>query len=182
MIQGVADLYDLKLEQLAALDRMGPKSAANVLRNIDRSRFLPMPRVITALGIRFVGERTAELLAEHFGSIDKIAAASVEELQEAREIGPKVAESIFVFFREEHNGFEVQTLWTIERWNKLEHPERGLREWVEMFAGVWFENVPEKARDGVVKEIESRLRPSLWREGAWWADYRRLRLIARLAG
>jgi trans-aconitate methyltransferase len=82
----------------------------------------------------------------------------------------------------EHNGFEVQTLWTIERWNKLEHPERGLREWVEMFAGVWFENVPEKARDGVVKEIESRLRPSLWREGAWWADYRRLRLIARLAG
>jgi DNA ligase (NAD+) len=112
MIQGVADLYDLKLEQLAALDRMGPKSAANVLRNIDRSRFLPMPRVITALGIRFVGERTAELLAEHFGSIDKIAAASVEELQEAREIGPKVAESIFVFFREEHNKHLVERLKT----------------------------------------------------------------------
>ena len=80
MIQGVADLYDLTLELLSNLDRMGPKSAGNILRNIDRSRFLPMPRVITALGIRFCQqyERTAELLAEYFGSMKKIAAASVE--------------------------------------------------------------------------------------------------------
>ncbi len=95
MVQSVADLYDLTIEQLAHLERMGPKSAANIVRNIDRSRVLPMPRVITALGIRFVGERTAELLAEHFGSMEKLAAASVEELQEAQEVGPKVAESIF---------------------------------------------------------------------------------------
>ena len=74
LVKSVADLYDLTAEQLANLDRMGAKSAANVIRNIDRSRFLPMPRVITALGIRFVGERTAELLAEHFGSMEKIAA------------------------------------------------------------------------------------------------------------
>jgi DNA ligase (NAD+) len=103
MVQSVADLYDLSIEQLAHLGRMGPKSAANIVRNIDRSRVLPMPRVITALGIRFVGERTAELLAEHFGSMDKLAAASIEELQEAQEVGPKVAESIFAFFREPHN-------------------------------------------------------------------------------
>jgi DNA ligase (NAD+) len=62
-----------------------------------------MPRVISALGIRFVGERTAELLAEHFGSLDKIAAASVEQLQEAPEVGPKVAASIVAFFREPRN-------------------------------------------------------------------------------
>lgn len=110
MVQSVADLYELGIEQLAHLGRMGPKSAANIVRNIDRSRVLPMPRVITALGIRFVGERTAELLAEHFGSMDKLAAASVEELQEAQEVGPKVAESIFAFFRESHNQDLVQRL------------------------------------------------------------------------
>ena len=110
MVQGVADLYDLSLDQLSGLERMGPKSAANIIRNIDRSRVLPMPRVISALGIRFVGERTAELLAEHFGSIDKIAAASIEELQQAQEIGPKVAESIFAFFREPHNRHLVDRL------------------------------------------------------------------------
>jgi trans-aconitate methyltransferase len=79
----------------------------------------------------------------------------------------------------EQHGFEVEALWTIERWNKLEHPEKGLREWLEMFAGVWFEEVPQKEREGIVAEIEKRLRPQLWREGAWWADYRRLRIVAR---
>jgi DNA ligase (NAD+) len=91
------------MEQLTDLERMGPKSAANVLRNIERSRYLPMPRVIAALGIRFVGERTAEFLAQHFGSLDKISEASREELQLAEEVGPKVAESIFTFFREPRN-------------------------------------------------------------------------------
>jgi DNA ligase (NAD+) len=103
VVQSVADLYELSLHTVAGLDRMGPKSAANLLKNIDRSRFLPMPRVISALGIRFVGERTAELLAEHFGSMEKISNASIRELQEASEVGPKVAESIFQFFHEHHN-------------------------------------------------------------------------------
>lgn len=109
-VQSVADLYDLTADQLAKLERMGPKSAANIIRNIDRSRVLPLPRVITALGIRFVGERTAELLAEYFGSLDKIATASVEELQAAEEVGPKVAESISMFFREPHNRQLVERL------------------------------------------------------------------------
>ncbi len=81
----------------------------------------------------------------------------------------------------EQQNFEVQALWIIERWNKLEHPERGLREWLEMFAGVWFEGVPAKARGPIVAEIESRLRPTLFRDNAWWADYRRLRVVARSA-
>ncbi len=110
LVTGVADLYDLSVEQLANLDRMGVKSAANVIRNIDRSRFLPMPRVITALGIRFVGERTAELLAEHFGAMEKIEAATIEELQQAEEVGPKVAESIYLFFREPQNRSLVERL------------------------------------------------------------------------
>jgi trans-aconitate methyltransferase len=80
----------------------------------------------------------------------------------------------------EERNFEIEALWTIERWNKLEHPEKGLRELLEMFAGHWFEVVPTQERDAVVGDIESRLRPSLWRDGAWWADYRRLRIVARL--
>jgi DNA ligase (NAD+) len=103
MVKGIADLYDLTVDHLTNLDRMGPKSAANVIRNIDRSRYLPLPRVISALGIRFVGERTGQFLAEHFGSMEKIATASRDELQAATEVGPKVAESIFVFFREPQN-------------------------------------------------------------------------------
>jgi DNA ligase (NAD+) len=103
MVKSVADLYQLTEEQLAGLDRMGKKSAANVIRNIERSKTLPMPRVLGALGIRFVGERTAELLADHFGDLDRIASASVEELQAAEEVGPKVAEAIREFFEERRN-------------------------------------------------------------------------------
>lgn len=110
LVKNVADLYDLTVDQLADLDRMGKKSAENILRNIDHSRFLPMPRVLTALGIRMVGERTAELLAEHFGSMEKIASATLEELQQAPEVGPKVAESIYTFFREPQNRYLVERL------------------------------------------------------------------------
>jgi trans-aconitate methyltransferase len=80
----------------------------------------------------------------------------------------------------EQQDFEVQALWTIQRWNKLEHPERGLREWLEMFAGLWFESIAANARLAIVAEIESRLRDSLFRDHAWWADYRRLRIVARV--
>jgi DNA ligase (NAD+) len=103
LAESVADLYTLTSEQLLTLERMGPKSAANILRNIENSKRNPMPRVIGALGIRFVGERTAVFLAEAFRSMDAIAAASVDELQRAEEVGPKVAESVFRFFHEPHN-------------------------------------------------------------------------------
>jgi DNA ligase (NAD+) len=110
LLKGVADIYDLKAEKLAALERMGPKSAANIIANIQRSRNLPLPRVINALGIRFVGERTAEFLSLHFGSMEKIAAASRDELQGAEEVGPKVAESIFTFFHEPQNQHLIERL------------------------------------------------------------------------
>jgi DNA ligase (NAD+) len=103
IVRSVADIYNLTAEELVKLERMGKKSAANVIRNIENSKANPLPRVLSALGIRFVGERTAVFLAEAFGSLDKIAAARAEELQRAEEVGPKVAESIYQFFREPRN-------------------------------------------------------------------------------
>jgi trans-aconitate 2-methyltransferase len=75
-------------------------------------------------------------------------------------------------------GFEVRIAQTFDRWSKLEHPERGLREWLEMFAGVYFEGVSGKERESLECAIETRLRPALYKDAAWWADYRRLRVEA----
>ncbi|MDQ1470580.1 MAG: ligase [Bryobacterales bacterium] len=110
LVSSVADLYALKADQIANLERMGPKSAANIIQNIDRSRFMPLPRVISALGIRFVGQRTAELLADHFGSMDAVSGATVDQLMEVQEVGPKVAVSVNAFFREPQNCELVERL------------------------------------------------------------------------
>jgi DNA ligase (NAD+) len=88
---------------LLTLERMGDKSAENVLREIEASKKLPLERVIFGLGIRFVGERTAEFLAEHFGSMDALIKAGEEELQEVNEVGPRIADSIVEFFQEPRN-------------------------------------------------------------------------------
>ena len=103
MVKNLADLYHLKQDELATLERMGEKSASNLMAEIENSRQAEFCRVLYALGIRFVGERTAQILADHFGSMDKLAGASQEELEEAFEVGPKLAESIFRWFREPHN-------------------------------------------------------------------------------
>jgi len=109
-VKNVTDLYGLKLEALVDLERMGKKSAEKLLANIDKSRRAPLPRLINGLGIPFVGERTALILAETFGDLDKIASASEEELQKADEVGPKVAQSIRRFFDEKHNRGLVEQL------------------------------------------------------------------------
>jgi DNA ligase (NAD+) len=110
MVKSVADIYDLTVEKLLTLERMGKKSAGNVIRNIENSKKNPLPRVLNALGIRFVGERTAVFLAEAFGGMDAIAKASPEELQQAEEVGPKVAESVFQFLREPPNQELIERL------------------------------------------------------------------------
>jgi DNA ligase (NAD+) len=110
MVNNVAELYDLTEDQLMQLERMGRKSATNLLANINRSRRNPLPRIISALGIRFVGERTSQILAETFGSLDKLAVATREHLQAAEEVGPRVAEAIYQFFRESHNMELVEKL------------------------------------------------------------------------
>jgi len=103
MVKNVADLYRLTKDDLLKLERIGDKSAQNVLDEIAASKKLPLERVIYGLGIRFVGERTAQFLAEHFGSLDAIMKASAEELQEVNEVGPRIAESIAEFFSDQHN-------------------------------------------------------------------------------
>ena len=103
LVKSVADIYDLTEEQLTNLERMGKKSAYNILREIENSKKLPLERVIYGLGIRMVGERTAQFLAEHFGSMDALMAASEEELQAVNEIGPRVSQSIREFFDEPKN-------------------------------------------------------------------------------
>jgi DNA ligase (NAD+) len=103
LVKNVADLYKLTKDDLLKLERMGEKSADNVLAEIEASKKLPLERVIYGLGIRFVGERTAQFLAEHFGSLDAIMNASAEQLEEVNEVGPRIAESIVEFFGDEHN-------------------------------------------------------------------------------
>ena len=103
LVHNIADLYGLTLEQLLELERMGKKSATKVLENIDRSRSRSMARLLNGLGIPFVGERTAQLLADHFGNLDEIAASSEEKLQEVGEVGPKVSQAIRQFFSEQRN-------------------------------------------------------------------------------
>jgi DNA ligase (NAD+) len=98
LVKNVADIYKLTKENLLSLERMGEKSAQNILDEIKGSKKLPLDRVIYGLGIRFVGERTAQFLAEHFGSMEALQQASVEELQNVDEVGPRIAESIAEFF------------------------------------------------------------------------------------
>jgi len=110
IVRSVADIYDLALDQLLELERMGQKSAEKIIKNIDRSRKQPLPRVLNGLGIPFVGERTAQILAETFGSLDALMEADEETLQQAEEVGPKVSQSIQKFFHERHNRELVERL------------------------------------------------------------------------
>jgi len=97
-VKNVADIYALTKKNLLSLERFADKSAQNILDEIETSKKLPLERVIYGLGIRMVGERTAQFLAEHFGSMEALEQASVEELQEVNEVGPRIAESIAEFF------------------------------------------------------------------------------------
>jgi len=110
LVKDAADLYSLTKEQLLSLERMADKSAYNVLNSIAESKDRPLARVIFALGILHVGEQYAELLAEQFQSIDQLAEASQEELSALPSIGPKIAESIVAFFRQEGNRQIIEKL------------------------------------------------------------------------
>jgi DNA ligase (NAD+) len=110
LVKNVADIYRLTKSDLLKLERMGEKSAQNVLAEIETSKQLPLQRVIYGLGVRFVGERTAQFLAEHFGSMDALMNASEEELQEVNEVGPRIAQSIGEFFQEPKNRALVKQL------------------------------------------------------------------------
>jgi DNA ligase (NAD+) len=103
LVKDVADLYSLKLDQVANLERMAEKSAQNLLDEITASKKQPLSRLIYALGMRFVGERTGQLLAENFGSLAELEGAKAKDLEKVTEVGPKVSESIVEFFSEPAN-------------------------------------------------------------------------------
>jgi DNA ligase (NAD+) len=103
LVKNVADIYRVSKADLLSLERMGDKSAQNIIDEVEDSKKLPLERLIFGLGIRFVGERTAQFLAEHFGAMDALGDASEEELLEVQEVGPRIAQSIVEFFREPKN-------------------------------------------------------------------------------
>ncbi|MBO0910211.1 MAG: NAD-dependent DNA ligase LigA [Acidobacteria bacterium] len=127
LVKDVADIYQLTQSDLLTLERVGAKSADNVLGEIERSKKLPLERVIYGLGIRFVGERTAQFLGEHFGSIDALENASQEELQQVEEVGPRIAKSIVEFFAEPRNRELVEELRAAGLQLKGKKRERGTR-------------------------------------------------------
>jgi len=110
LVRTAADLYGLKTEDLLPLERMGDKLADNILQSIEISKKRPLNRVLFALGIRHVGDHTAEVLAESLGSLDRVLNATVEELNAVHEIGPTMAESIAAFFADEDNRKMVDEL------------------------------------------------------------------------
>jgi len=109
-VKNVADLYSLKQEQLAALERMADKSAANVIQAREDSKKTTLDRFIYALGIREVGDATARALANHFGNLEKIQQATQEELEEVSDVGPIVAKHIAIFFSQKHNNEVIKKL------------------------------------------------------------------------
>ena len=112
LVKSVADIYSLRMDDFMKLDRMGEKLAGNILASIEKSKDTTLARLIYALGIRHVGEHISHVLAEHFGSMDKLRTASLEELQETNEVGPQVAQSIRSFFDQKINIEVMDRLFT----------------------------------------------------------------------
>ena len=110
MVRDVGDLYELSVEDVAALERMADKSAANLIAQIEASKMRDLPHLVYGLGIRHVGERTAAILAHHFGSLDALGAASLEEIDAIHEIGMTVAQSVRDWFDDEGNRALCQRL------------------------------------------------------------------------
>jgi DNA ligase (NAD+) len=136
MVRDVGDLYGLRLEDVAALERMAEKSASNLMAQIEASKSRDLPALVYGLGIRHVGERTAGILARHFGSLERLAQASVEELDDIHEIGLTVAESVRDWFDDPGN---LELCERLRRAGVRTAMERGAAEMrSEAFAGKQF--------------------------------------------
>ena len=113
LVRNISDLYDLKMEQLVPLERLGEKSAANILKSIRKSIDTPYHRVLFALGIRHVGETVAKTISKRFRTIDDLICANVDQLTSVYEIGPKIAASIVVYFSDKENLVMINRLKSI---------------------------------------------------------------------
>ena len=156
LVRSAADLYALTSDVLAGLERMGPKSAANLMAQIDASTRNDVWRLINALGIRHVGERGAQVLADHFGSVEAIAAASIEDLQSVREVGPVMAESIRRWFDDPHNQALLHRLRGAGV--RMDGPVRTAPEGPLPLAGLTFVitgTLPTLSRDEAQRRIEA---------------------------
>ncbi len=149
LVENIPDLYYLSHQDLANLERMGPKSSQNLLEEIEKSKQRDVSRLIYALGIRYVGERTAQALADYFKDIDSLARVPLEELIQIEDVGPKVGESIVFFFKQPEN---------IELINKLK--EAGLN-----FSSLKEEKKGERPLAGQIFVLTGKL-SSLSREDA----------------
>jgi DNA ligase (NAD+) len=126
LVKDAADLYSLKKEQIAQLEKKGEKSADNVLKAIEKSKQTNLPRLLNALGIRHVGEETANLLAEHYQDLDDLANTNREKLMTVSSIGPKIADSIIAFFHEERNRVILEKLRNAGVWPQQTVKQTGL--------------------------------------------------------
>jgi DNA ligase (NAD+) len=153
LVHSVADLYSLKKEDLIALDRFAEKSTEALLEEIDRSRKSGLARVLMGLGIRFVGERTAELLAQEFGSIEALESATAEELERVEEVGPRISQAILEFFAQPTNRELVERLKKIGVEMTAEKKQRSAQ-----LAGLTFVltgTLPTLTRDEAKRMIEA---------------------------
>jgi DNA ligase (NAD+) len=171
LVKSVADLYSLNSEKLRSLEKevvrtdkntlqkmakkealLGPKAAQTLLDQIDDSKQRGLARVIMGLGIRFVGERTAELLAEEFGSIEELELASAEKLEQVEEVGPRISQAILEFFSQAANKHLISSLRKADVYMKAEKKQR-----TETLNGLTFVitgTLPTLSRDEVKKRIE----------------------------
>jgi len=153
LVSSVADLYSLTEAQLVGLERFAEKSARTLLHEIERSKKAGLARVLMGLGIRFVGERTAELLAQEFGSIEAVMAASAEELERVEEVGPRISEAILDFFSRPSNQALVEKLKEAGVDMTAERKQRSTQ-----LAGLTFVltgTLPTLTRDDAKQKIES---------------------------
>jgi DNA ligase (NAD+) len=135
LVKHIPDIYNLRIEGLIDLERMGPKSSQNLLDEIEQSKDRDVARLIFALGIRFVGERTAQALATHFKSVDTLARAGCEELLQILDVGPKVAESVVFFFDQPEN---IELLKRLKQAGLNFADRKGLEEGGKLLAGQTF--------------------------------------------
>jgi DNA ligase (NAD+) len=153
LVKSVSDLYSLTEEQLVGLERFAEKSARTLLAEIKKSKSAGLASVLMGLGIRFVGERTAELLAQEFGSIDALMSASAEELEHVEEVGPRISQAILEFFADKENCNLVKRLEDAGVDMTAEKKERSTQ-----LAGLTFVltgTLPKMTRDEAKERIES---------------------------